>query len=130
MDRRPRRARLHATRSFASLVVAFALGLAVAGTSPAQTSAPSQATITPAPNCEKPGDPPAVGGTELAKDGAERKRSNWSKSMKGYIDCLKRFVEEQQAAAAPHIRAANAAVDEFNKAVKIYNDQIDAARPQ
>lgn len=40
--------------------------------------------------------------------------------------CLKRFVEEQQAAAAPHVKAANAAVDEFSRAVKIHNDQIDA----
>lgn len=117
-------------RSPASLVLSFGLALAAAGASLAQTSAPVQATITPAPNCDKPGDPPATGGPEIAKDAAERKRGNWSRSMKGYIDCLKRFVEEQQAAAAPHIKAANAAVDEFNKAVKIYNDQIEAAKPQ
>ncbi len=117
-------------RSLASPIVLLALGLAAADNSLAQTSAPVQATITPAPNCEKPGDPPASGGLEIAKDAAERKRSNWSKSMKAYIDCLKRFVEEQQAAAAPHVKAANAAVDELNKAIKIYNDQIEAARPQ
>jgi len=88
-------------------------------------------TITPAPSCEKPGDPPASSsGTELGKDAAERRRNAWSKSMQGYMSCLKRFVEEQQAAAAPHVRAANAAVDEFNRAIKIYNEQIDAAKPQ
>jgi hypothetical protein len=117
-------------RSLASLILSFGLGLATAGASLAQTPVPVQATITPAPSCEKPGDPPASGGLEIAKDAAERRRSNWSKSMKGYIDCLKRFVEEQQAAAAPHIKAANAAVDEINKAVKIHNDQIEAAKPQ
>ena len=117
-------------RSLACLVLSLGLGLVTAGASLAQTSVPVQAAITPAPNCEKPGDPPAVGGPEIAKDAAERKRSIWSRSMKGYIDCLKRFVEEQQAAAAPHIKAANAGVDEFNRAVKIYNDQIEAAKPQ
>ena len=47
-------------RSPASLVLSFGLALAAAGASLAQTSAPVQATITPAPNCDKPGDPPAT----------------------------------------------------------------------
>ena len=108
----------------------LAVGLALGGGALAQTSAPIQPTITPAPSCEKPGDPPGGSGTELGKEAAERRRNAWSKSMQGYMSCLKRFVEEQQAAAAPHVRAANAAVDEFNRAIKIYNEQIDAAKPQ
>lgn len=108
----------------------FALGLTAASAVLAQTPTPALATVTPAPNCEKPSDPPSINGPELAKSAAEQKRSNWSKNMKAYFDCLKRFVEEQQAAAAPHIRAANAAIEEFNKATKAFNEQIDAARPQ
>ena len=122
-----------ATRSLAIRVAIalLAVGLALGGGAFAQTSAPIQPTITPAPGCEKPGDPPSTSsGTELGKDAAERRRNAWSKSMQGYMSCLKRFVEEQQAAAAPHVRAANAAVDEFNRAIKIYNEQIDAAKPQ
>ena len=97
----------------------------------AQPAPPAQPGVTPAPSCEKPADPPSIGGaTELAKEAAERKRSNWSKNMKAYFECLKRFIDEQQSAAAPHIRAANAAVDEYNKAIKTYNEQVDAVRPQ
>ena len=64
----------------------------------------------------------------LGKSAAETKRNDWTRKMKVYLDCLKSFASDQQAAAAPHIKAANAAVEEFNKAIKIYNDQIDAAR--
>ena len=118
-------------RSRVSLIVAAvcAIDVALVGIALAQPAPAVQASVTPAPNCEKPGDPPAIGGPELSKDAAERRRSTWSKNMKTYFECLKRFIEEQQAAAAPHIRAANAAVDEYNKAIKIYNDQVDAAKP-
>lgn len=115
-----------------SLIVAplFALALAAAGGAPAQTTAPAAPTVTPAPNCEKPGDPPSANSTEMGKSAAELKQSNWSKNMKAYLECLKRFIDEHQAAAAPHIKAANAAVDEYNKSIKVFNDRIDAPRPQ
>ena len=66
--------------------------------------------------------------SELGKSAAEMKRNNWTKNMKSYLECLKTFVSDQQAAAAPHIRASNAAVEEFNKSMKTFNDQIDAAK--
>ena len=50
--------------------------------------------------------------------------------MKAYMDCLKKFVEEQQAASATAAKAANAAVEEYNKAIKVYNDAIQAAPAQ
>ena len=112
-----------------TIAASVAVGLAAVGTALAQPAPAAQVSITSAPNCEKPGDPPGVGGTELSKDAAERRRSAWSRNMKAYFECLKRFIDEQQAAAAPHLRAANAAVDEYNNAIKIYNDQVDAARP-
>jgi hypothetical protein len=111
------------------VAVLFFFSLAAVGTALAQPTPPAQVSITPAPNCEKPGDPPGIGGPELSKEAAERRRSTWSKNMKAYFECLKHFIDEHQAAAAPHIRAANAAVDEYNKAIKIYNDQVDAAKP-
>ena len=112
------------------LIVAplFAFALAAGGAF-AQTTAPVAPTMTPAPNCEKPGDPPGANTTEMSKSAVELKQANWSKNMKAYFDCLKRFIDEHQAAAAPHLKAANAAVDEYNKAIKTYNDQI-AARQQ
>jgi hypothetical protein len=108
------------------LIVAplFALALATASGALAQATAPATPTVTPAPNCEKPGDPPSTNTSELAKSAAELKRSNWTKNMKAYLDCLKRFIEEHQAAAAPHVKAANAAVDEYNKSIKTFNDQV------
>ena len=111
------------------LIVAasFTLALAITSTAVAQTGAPPTTTATPAPNCEKPGDPPAINRTEMGRSAAETKRSNWFKSMRTYVDCLKAFVSEEQAAAAPHIRAANAAAEELSKSVKIFNEQIETA---
>lgn len=106
----------------------FALALVAVGPAFAQTTAPVAPTMTPAANCENPGEPPGSSTSLLGKSAAEAKRNDWTRKMKVYLDCLKSFASDQQAAAAPHIKAANAAVEEFNKAIKIYNDQIDAAK--
>jgi len=117
--------------SRASLIIAtlVAFGLAASSTALAQTAPPAQATA-PAPSCAKPGDPPRAGSTESGKEAAERRRNSWANGMKDYIECLKRFIEEEQAAAAPHIKAVNAGVEEYTKAIKIFNDQAEASRPQ
>ena len=110
----------------ALLMLSFAVA---AGSAHAQTTAPATPMVTPAPNCEKPGDPPSSGTTEIGKSAAEAKRAKWSTSMKDYLDCLKSFVTQEQQASSTHARAANAAVEEYNRAIKVYNDQI-AAQPQ
>jgi len=107
----------------------FALALAVTSTAAAQTGAPATTTAPPAPNCEKPGEPPAIASTEMGRSAVETKRKDWFKAMRSYVDCLKAFIVEEQAAAAPHIRAANAAVEELNKSVKLFNDQAEDAKP-
>jgi hypothetical protein len=48
--------------------------------------------------------------------------------MRSYVECLKAFVSEEQAAAAPHLKAANAAAEELGKSIKAYNEQAEAAR--
>lgn len=113
-----------------SLILAalFAFGLGGVGAALAQTPAPAQPAV-PAPSCEKPGDPPRAGSTESGKEAAERKRNSWANSMKTYVDCLKQFIVDEQAAAAPHIKAVQAALDEYNKAIKAFND-VQAARTQ
>lgn len=102
--------------------------LLLAGGALAQTTAPATPTVTPAPNCEKPGEPPAVQTGELSKASAETRRSKWTAASKAYFDCLKRFIDEQQQQSALHGKAANAAVDEFNKAIKTYNDYLDSLK--
>ena len=118
---------LHDRRTLSMFAVAFAM----AGTAFAQTTAPVVPTMTPTPGCEKPGDPPSTAaGSELGKGAAELKRNNWTKNMKAYLECIRAFASDQQAAAAPHIRAANAAIEEFNRGVKVLNAQIEAANNQ
>jgi len=114
-----------------SLPVAILLALALAAAGAlAQTTSPAAPTLTPAPNCEKPGDPPPTNTGEMGKSAAEMKRNKWNASTKAYLDCLKAFIGEQQAAAALHGKAANGAVDEYNRAIKVYNDQIEALKQQ
>jgi len=110
------------------LATAFTLALVIASTADAQTGAPGTTTATPAASCEKPGDPPAIRTTEMGRSAAEAKRNDWFKNMKSYVECLKNVVTEEQAAAAPHIKAANAAAEELNKSIKIFNEQLEAAR--
>ena len=111
-----------------SLAVAFVAASAYTSASFAQTTAPAAPTITPAPTCEKPGDPPSSNPSELGRAAAETKRNMWNKNMKSYLDCLKAFITEHQTAAAPHLRAANSAVEEYNKATILFNAQIDAQK--
>ena len=45
-----------------------------------------------------------------------------------YVDCLKKFIEEQQALAEPHIKASNDAINEYNAGVKAYNAEVEKAK--
>jgi hypothetical protein len=110
------------------VVPSFALALGAACAAAAQTTAPVAPTMTPAPNCENPGEPPGANTSLLGKGAAEARRSDWSRKMKLYLDCLRSFASDQQATAAPHIKAANAAIEEYNKSIKLYNDQLEAAK--
>lgn len=103
----------------------FAAALAVSATASGQTAAPATPTVTPTPNCEKPGDPPALDAPNLGKAAAAQRQTKWTTGMRAYLDCVKAFVAEQQAAAAPHIRASNAGVEEYARSMKAYNDYVD-----
>jgi len=102
------------------LVVALA---ALSSTAFAQQAPAPAAAAAPVPkhSCTKPGEYPG----NLASDAQRR---TWQKDFVGYIDCLKKFVEEQQALAKPHVDAANAAVNEYNAGVKDYNAQVEKAK--
>lgn len=89
----------------------------------AQQAAPTAAPAAPLPkhSCAKPDEFPG----NLASDLQKR---SWQKEYVDYVDCLKKFIEEQQALADPHIKAANAAISEYNTGVKEYNAQIEKAK--
>lgn len=117
-------------RHLSLLALTFALASALASAAFAQATATGTAVpqLTPGPACENPGNPPAVNTSELGRNVTEAKKTAWSKSMKTYMDCLKAFITEQQALAAPHVRAANTTIEEYNKAIKTFNDSIDAQK--
>lgn len=111
-----------ATRLTAPLFAAVVVASAPAW---GQAPAPAAPTVTPAPNCEKPGEPPSIGSSELGKASAAERQKRWTTAMRTYLECVKAFHAEQEAAARPHIRAANAAIEEYNRAMKVYNDYLD-----
>lgn len=112
-----------AIRALAVFVLAAAAACASAQTAaPAATAAPATpAAAPPKPECSKPGEYPG----NLATDNQKR---SWQKDFVAYVDCLKKFIEEQQALAEPHVKASNAAIAEYNAGVKEYNDQIQKAK--
>ncbi|HSC23925.1 MAG TPA: hypothetical protein VLG08_09445 [Casimicrobiaceae bacterium] len=105
--------------------IAFAAVAAHAGaqTTPAESpAAPASSAPVPKPECgAKPGEYPG----NLASDNQKR---SWQKDFVAYIDCLKKFIQDQQALADPHVKAANAAISEYNAGVKAYNDEIQKAK--
>jgi hypothetical protein len=77
--------------------------------------------------CAKPAEHPG----RLATDNQVRA---WTRSANAYLECLKKFITEQQAAAKPyqegakiHVEAGNAAIEEYNNSVKELKDQQDKA---
>ena len=86
-------------------------------------AAPAAAAAAPAPKhaCTKPGEFPG----NLASD---NQRRNWQRAYVDYVDCLKKFINEEQALAEPHLKAANDAINEYNTGVKEYNAQIEKAK--
>jgi len=95
---------------------------AVAGGAYAQTPAPAAAAAGDAnvakPNCPKPGDVPG----SLASDAQRRA---WQRDYTTWGDCIKKFISDQRALAEPYNKASNAAIDDYNNTVKLYNDQIE-----
>jgi hypothetical protein len=110
-------------RSWAALRRSFAVLLVGAAATSSAFAQPAPGADVPVPKhaCTKPGDHP--GG--LASD---TQRRTWQKEYVGYTDCLKKFINDQKAIAEPHVKAYNAAVDEYNESVKTFNEQIEKAR--
>ena len=88
---------------------------------PAPAAPASADTAVAKHSCTKPGDFPG----NLASD---TQRRVWQKEYVAYTDCMKKFISDQKALAEPHVKACNAAVDEYNEAVKTLNEQIEKSR--
>ena len=101
-------------------LLCFLLAGALAAPTLAQTAAPADAAVAKA-NCTKPDEFPGT----LATD---RQRQTWQKEYTAYSDCMKKFISEQKALAEPYLKAYNAAIDEYNATIKVFNEQIEKAK--
>ena len=110
-------------KPFMRIIVVAGLGLAsVAAAQQSPTPAPAApAAPVPKHSCTKPGDFPGSLATE-------NQRRNWQKGYVDYVDCLKKFINDQQSLAEPHVKASNDAINDYNAGVKEYNAQIEKAK--
>jgi hypothetical protein len=81
--------------------------------------APAPAAEMPKPKCDVPGDYPS-------KLSSEMQRRLWAKSRDAYLECLKKYIAEQKDLSETHLKAGNAAVAEYNAAIKRFNEQMEA----
>jgi hypothetical protein len=106
-----------------TLAVAVLIGLAAPVF--AQQAAP---TVVAPHGCTKPDEYPG----RLASD---LRRNSWVKSANAYLECLKKYLQEQQAVynkfveqAKPHLDAANATIEEYNKAAAQFKADQEGGR--
>ena len=105
-------------RLIAGLVLAAALPAFAQTPAPAAPATPAATADLPKHNCTKPGEFPS----RLATEGQQRQ---YQKDYVAFTECLKKFALEQQALAEPHMKASNATINEYNTAVKAYNDEVE-----
>jgi hypothetical protein len=102
-----------------------AASLAAASAAFAQQPAPASLPPLVQHECKKPAEHPG----KLATD---NQRRAWVQSANDYLGCLKKYALDQQAIAKPLIDqakpyadAANAAIEEHNKAVAAFKEEQD-----
>ncbi|HLX27052.1 MAG TPA: hypothetical protein VKV24_00995 [Casimicrobiaceae bacterium] len=110
-------------------IAAFAQTNAPAANAPASNAPASTSTEAtppvPKPDCGKTSEYPGDLGNDRQ---ADRKIKEWQKEYISHLECLKKFVEEQQALAVAHQKARDQAANEYNDEVKAYNDQVQKAK--
>ena len=111
------------TRICLAIAVSLGASSAALAQQPAASAAPGAAAAAPVPkhSCVHPEEFPG-------KLASEMRLKGWQKEFVEYTNCLRKFVEDQQALAKPHIDAANAAVVEYNNSVKEYNETMQKAK--
>jgi hypothetical protein len=107
--------------ALARMSVALAIGGFAVAAPAQQAAAPASPAPVPKHNCAKPDEYPG----NLASN---EKKNAWQKTYVAYVDCLKKFITEEQALAEPHVKASNDAINEYNAGVKAYNAEIEKAK--
>ena len=100
-------------------LLALAAGTPALAQTTSQSAPAAGSSEIPKHNCTKPGPFP---GEATSTD---RQLLEFGKEYKAYTDCLRKFALDQQKIAEPHMKAANAAADEYNAAVKAYNEEME-----
>ena len=85
----------------------------------------AQAEDVSKPQCEPK---PEYPGRLLMQSDTRAKIFN--NELKKYADCMKKFIADRQAAAKENSDAANAAIEEYNNAVKKINAAVEEAKLQ
>lgn len=99
----------------AALIAALALpALALAQAPAPSIPAPPPGVEVPKPGCKRPDEYPGNLATDL------RKRA-WDKDVTAYIECMKKFIEDQKALGDAHYTAAQRAIETTNKDIQEFN---------
>jgi hypothetical protein len=101
------------------LIVLASLALVAAPLAHAQKDKDKDSSDVPRHNCKNPG---AFPNARLASDQQLRQ---FHKDYTAYTDCIRKFAIDEQKAAEPHIKASNEAINQYNAAVKSYNDELE-----
>ena len=92
--------------------------LVVAPLAPAYAQVPASPAVPPVPShtCAKPEVPGRVA--------PQPKLRRWQSDFKAYVDCMKAYLAERNAAIDAQAAKAKAAVDEINASVAEYNETV------
>lgn len=106
-------------RTFLPRTALAAASLILAVQAVAQTPAPTPApVVNVAPHaCTKPGEFPG-------RVAQQPRILKWSNDVRAYTECLKAYVAERNASIDANAKQAKSAIDEYNAAVKDFNDAM------
>jgi hypothetical protein len=97
-----------------ALLAATFVPFAALGQQPAAPAAAPAAANAPKHSCTKPEDYPG----RLASDS---RKKNWNRDVTTYIDCMKKFIDDQKALGDVHYSAAQSAISTINKEIQEFN---------
>ena len=92
--------------------------LVTAPLAPALAQVPATSAVPPVPShtCVKPEFPGRVASESMLR--------RWQTDFRAYVDCMKAYLAERNAAIDAQAAKAKAAVDEINASVAEYNETV------